>query len=241
MKIKTVTLELGAVQNLGDYTNIRPLVRLEAELETTDNLFDVLLRLEQAATETIHDIIDNELEFSGQPVKYSEEKLYGVWVSELRRCAVICPVDLELPTESNWKDTDRWINKSGDFPRKMRLETAKRVVQRFIDDGYASAFFQFPTLFDASSLPPLPDPGPEPTWSKKGLLEPFGMLRIHDMEVIEELAELDHVTKEYLRHLYDTDAENNNSYDDLEYLIRADGDWPPKEEGRHDPEAEIPF
>lgn len=202
MKVTLVEFEFGMTQNLGDYTNTRPSVKLVAEVGEDDDPGKVLGTLAQQAVTAVHNIVDNELELAGRQVKYHRGPLYRVWHSELRQCVVITHSEDKPPVEENWKQRDHWNSyiSGRDFPTNMRWETAQeaaRLAQRedwtLVDcsDG------------DFSAAPPLPDAGPEPMWHQKDLEYFLRSLRI-DEALWEELAALDHVTDDYLRDLYHT-------------------------------------
>ena len=68
MKITLVEFEFGMTQNLGDYTNTRPSVKLVAEVGEDDAPDLVLHHLAALARTAVHDIVDNELELAGRQV-----------------------------------------------------------------------------------------------------------------------------------------------------------------------------
>ncbi|MCB8942517.1 MAG: hypothetical protein H6658_01955 [Ardenticatenaceae bacterium] len=230
MRYKTVGLKFGMTQNLGDYTNTRPEVELVAELSDDDDVHQALGELSGLATTTVHNLVDDELEFAGREVKYSTEQLYQVRYSKLRRCVVIFPAGLDLPVERTWKEADSWNSAGHSWPSRMRLATAEKAANQCREESYVLVFFPHAKNVDSNQLPALPDPGPEPVWYTKGLADLFGRLQIRDKDVWEELALLPHVTADYLQALYNADAERRNSTQGLIAIIRDNKPWPPVRE-----------
>ncbi len=198
MKVTQVEVEFGMTQNLGDYTNTRPSIKLVAEIAEDESANTVIGYLESMARTAVHNIVDDELEAAGRKVKYFTGKLYQVHHSSVRQCIVLAPVGVEMPQESNWKQSDSWGNHNYyfDCPDEMRLATAHRSADALQQrKGYA-VFVCIDG--DLTGIPPLPDAGPEPLWHKKNLRSDLSHMRI-DEEHWEELAALDHVNAEYLQ------------------------------------------
>lgn len=199
MQIKQIEIEYGLTVNLGNYSNAKPILRMTAELDEDDDPQSSLDELIDLARQRVQAIADDELEVAGERVKYTDEPLYQVWYSELRKCIVVAPTDLEMPKEKTWRDSDRWQSENGRFPRRMRQETANaqaKAVLRSKDDDHVLVYAS--TSLDlAVFLPPLPDPGPEPLWHKKQLKSHLQHLNINEADW-EELAALDHVNDNFL-------------------------------------------
>lgn len=192
---------------------------------------DALLELTHTAVETAHRLVDDELERAGLQVKYYDGPLYRADYSKLRQCIVIAPADADLPAVENWKERDSWNKASYDYPVAMRHAAALEAAnQRQADTNYQ---IYDCTSGDFSRLPPLPDPGPEPAWHQKDLKRPFNQLRITDENLMEELAQLEHVTRTYLQELYKNDAERHHSTEELIALIREGRAFPPREAVPH--------
>lgn len=203
MKLVEVTVEYGVTQNLGDYSNTRPSIRVTAELAGNDNAAAVIEELTASAMQYVHAVVDDELEASGQRVKYSKEPLYQIWRSKIRKALVLAPVGVEMPDESTWKDKDNWryayMTFDHQIPDKMRY---KKALTELFDLGKANPDYSVVDCQDGdlSIVPPLPDPGPEPLWSKRAIGEMLRGLHIDESEW-ESLAELEHVTADWLRDL----------------------------------------
>lgn len=202
MRVTEITFEFGMTQNLGDYTNTRPSVKLVAEVGEDEPTHVVVTELAQQAIATVHAIVDDELEAAGRQVKYHRGLLYRVWHSALRECVVLTRSGEQPPKEENWKHRDNWNSyiPEREFPTYMRWETAQEAARLVQDTGWG---IYDCTDGDFSAIPPLPDPGPEPMWHQKDLEYFLRNMRI-DEAVWEELAALDHVTNDYLRDLYHT-------------------------------------
>ena len=200
MKVTHIEFEFGMTQNLGDYTNTRPSVKLTAELDDDDDPGKVLDDLMGRAILAVRHTVDNELELAGRQVKYHYGPLYRVWHSELRRCVVITAAEDEPPAEENWKYRDHWSGyiSGRDFPTNMRWETAYRAAGQARKEDW---IFVDCSDGDFSDIPPLPDPGPEPLWHQKDLAYYLRNMRIDETQW-EELATPEHVTKTYLQEVY---------------------------------------
>lgn len=216
MQYKTVGIKFGMTQNLGNYSNARPEVELVAELAEDDDIDGALARMTAIVLSAVHNLVDDELELAGEQVKYSQEQLYAVRYSKLRRCVVIARSDIELPVEHTWKEADSWNHPSsehGDYPRRMRFATAEKLAAPYNRNGYELVIVDDDS--DFPRLPPLPDPGPEPTWSQKGLRGLFRNLNV-DESLWEELASLSHVNEQFL------ESVNNWRLRSGRYLTSAD-------------------
>lgn len=234
MKITHIELEFGMTQNLGDYTNCRPSIKMMAEVGEDDDPAKVLDQLNHIVRPAVHNLVDDELEAAGLEVKYFSGKLYTVSYSDVRQCIIIHPSNTRLPVEKNWKEGDVWNDYNSNFPGTMRLGTAHRAAQRRHEGrGYP--------IFDCSdgnleSIPPLPDAGPEPLWSIKNLAPKLRQMNI-DKSLWAELAALEYVTEEYLiqvrgEHGWHTPAETYLAF------IRENKPFTPDAEDDYDDEHE---
>lgn len=198
MKVKEVTIEYGVTQSLGDYSNTRPSIRVTAEVDEGEDLQQVIDGLSAQAQAYIHRIVDDELEANGRRVKYSKEPRYRIWRSLSRGVFVLAPVGVTMPEESTWRDKDIWRRATfdGHAPDEMRLEKAREELLYISREDPDYAIIDC-SDGDLSSIPPLPDPGPEPLWSQKGIAELLRSMNIHESEW-ESLAELEHVTADWL-------------------------------------------
>ncbi|MBE2200495.1 MAG: hypothetical protein IAE79_17905 [Anaerolinea sp.] len=194
MEIKLIEFEFGMTQNLGDYTNTRPSVKLVAELAEGDDVDIALESLTTTAVQTVHGLVDDEMEAAGRRVKYYNGPLFRVHYSDVRECVLISSTHADLPQEANWRDRDKWSRASHDHPDEMRHYVAVMVANRCaIETGYLI----YESVVD---IPALPDPDPEPLWHKKDLEQDLKALRI-DGALWEELAALDWVTSQYTTEL----------------------------------------
>ncbi len=194
MEILEIKVKYGMTQNLGDYTNCRPEMEVSARMSAGDDVAETVLDLVNLAREQVHEIVDDELEATGQSPKYYNGRLLRVSRSEKRDCIVVYPEHLELPREENWKERDSW--QSDGIYQAMRPETAVAAAVK-LGERYPGMMLVNCTSGDFSELPLLPDPGPEPLWHQKGLQRRLRELDIDEAEW-EALAALEHVTDEYL-------------------------------------------
>lgn len=200
MKITEITVRIHETANLGDYSNYKPEVELRASLDVTDVADVVLGQLISQATDAIADLVDDALERNGRSPKYAEP-LFCVRFNELRRCIVLYRRGIDLPKEKTWRDQDHWYSDDVDsYPSTMRFNTAQKLAYEL---RHAKGFpiFFVNEVDDLESLPPLPDPGPEPLWSQKGLKAWLDRLNVPESEW-DMLAALPHVTHEHINAVY---------------------------------------
>ncbi|MCA9935975.1 MAG: hypothetical protein H6662_15705 [Ardenticatenaceae bacterium] len=222
MQIEKITVKFGMTQNLGNYTNCRPEIELQAIIDEHDDPAWEIAALREMAVEMVHKLVDDELEQAGEPPKYTKEPLYSVFYAIKRGIVVVSPAGAKLPEISNWLENDAW-SRQYDMPPQMRLSTAmEKAALLAREHDY--------TLLDCSAgnfgdIPSLPDPGPEPTWHAKSLKRPFEHLQIPETEW-EELAVLEHVTDGYLSMLYHHNLEREPLETRLT-IIRENAPWPP--------------
>lgn len=218
MQIRQVEIEFGMTQNLGDYSNTRPSVKLVAELNEGDDVQAAIDELTLRATTTVHNLVDDELERHDKEVIYHTGPLYQVKYSDLRKCVVLF-TNVELPIERTWKEADSWSWSRNGYLSRMRYETAKSHAERIAHEkGYVLVYASLP--YDLQRyLPPLPDPGPEPMWHKKQLESHLRRLNINESDW-EELAALDHVNDNFLYQVNDwrNDWKNRHRYSAIDLL-----------------------
>ncbi len=197
MRIIEISLKLGATVNLGDYNNFRPEIGGKAVVEPFDDPDEVYAKLEEQLAAQLARMVDDELERAGQTPRYATD-LYTAQYSDLRQCVVVARAGVDLPVEKNWRDRDEWSRVSHDLPRRMRIDTARKAVIGFGKD-YPLHFIH--ESYQLADLPPLPDPGPEPLWSQKGLKSWLERLEVPQAEW-DMLAALPHVTSGHIEKVY---------------------------------------
>ncbi len=199
MRITEISIRLGETVNLGDYSNFRPEIGATAVVGPFDDPDEAFAELTDALMDQLSQLVDDELERAGRTPKYTAE-LYEARYSEARKCIVVYRQDIALPVEKNWRDGDRWHQADTDLPRKMRYLTASKVaVAAAAKYGYEVLFIHTPDAL--ATLPLLPDPGPEPLWSQKGLVDWFERIQVPQDEW-DMLAALPHVTAEHIQLVY---------------------------------------
>lgn len=233
MNITEITVRIGATESLGDYNNCRPEITLRAELNHGQSVAGHVDQLIGEARKRVHAIIDDELELAGQSPKYHRGPLYEVRRSSARRCIIVARSGISLPVESNWKMDERWLIETRN---PCRLGTAQSLAQRLLDNHPDHDFVTIHKEEPIASLPPLPDPGPEPEWSQKSLTRKLQNLDIPE-EYWTEIGELQHVDTYYLQNLYMENLEHEPLSTRLD-IIRNDRPWPPENERPWPPENE---
>lgn len=80
MPVREVTVEYTITQNLGDYTNVKPSVRLVLDVPEGEACApDVLEELMAQARATVQAEVDAALEANDRPARYSDEPRYDVY------------------------------------------------------------------------------------------------------------------------------------------------------------------
>lgn len=196
MKVETVEIELGVVQNIGDYSNVRPTMKLIVSPEEGETLEDVIRTAHRTVVRTVHNMVDDELEKAGLVPKYTNETLYQVHTSSLRKCILITMKTSKPPQEKTWQYVDSW-SRDYNKPSSMRYAMAKSVAAL---EALENPEFVIVDCSDGNfaKLPPLPDPGPEPLWSKKKIGNWLRNWHIEESEW-DEIAALEWVDDDYLR------------------------------------------
>jgi hypothetical protein len=72
MKITSVTVEYGLTENLGDYNNVRPSVRITADVLEGEDPDDVFGELWERAEDEVKEGVNQALEAHGRPALYHE-------------------------------------------------------------------------------------------------------------------------------------------------------------------------
>lgn len=119
---------------------------------------------------------------------FKDGPLYDVMSSDARVGLFVVPAGTIMPQEKNWQARDYWHREAYGFPVPLDVALAT--------EWNYQAVYDF-SDGDVSKIPPLPDPGPEPEWHKKGLDRIFYYgLHISEKDW-EEFATLEHVTREF--------------------------------------------
>lgn len=198
MRITEITVKLGETVNLGNYSNFRPEISIMAEVGLGENPNRSIEQLTRVAQEQLADLVDEALERAEQDPKYTS-RLFGVRVNRPRGVVVVFDKGLDLPEEKTWQDTDKWERESG-LNHYMRMDTAMYEAEQ-IEHRLGLALYLIEHQDQFADLPGLPDPGPEPLWSQKGLK--MWLVRIATPESEWDLlAALPHVTPDHIQAIY---------------------------------------
>lgn len=198
MRITTIAIKLGETVNLGNYSNYRPEISATAEIGLGENVEREMTRLTRVVQEQLEDLVDDALERAEMEPKYTSQ-LFGVRINRLRGAVVVYDKRLTLPEQETWRDKDRWERETG-LGHFMRLDSAVAAANEVRNrTGFIECFAERQEQFD--ELPGLPDLGPEPLWSQKGLREWLERIRTPETEW-DTLAALPHVTPEHIQAVY---------------------------------------
>ena len=114
MKISRITVGFSETCNLGDYSNTKPSIELTADLETGDDVLEVIDHLTTLANQTLHKHIDEELERVGKSPKYYDGPLYSVYSSYKYNYILIVP-----------SEPDRHVSHETYYATRQRYEIAR--------------------------------------------------------------------------------------------------------------------
>lgn len=230
MRITEITVKLGETVNLGNYSNFRPEISIVAEVGLGENPNRTIEQLTRTVQEQLADLVDGALEQAEMEPKYTS-RLFGVRVNRARGVVLVFEKGLKLPEEKNWRDEDKWERESG-LNHYLRLDSAMYAAERLEQRlGLALHLIEYQDQF--ADLPGLPDPGPEPLWSQKGLKTWLERIFTPQTEW-DMLAALPHVTPDHIQTVFRTSP--FSTYDKLKDAILA---VPTHREGNDDrPENE---
>ncbi len=201
MRITEISIRLGETVNLGDYSNFRPEIGATAVVGPFDDPDEAFAELTANLMGQLNELVDDELERAGRTPK-STANLYKVKYSDVRKCVVVYRRAFDLPVEKTWRDKDLWLPVDNDLPREMRYLTASKAAVAAADKmGYVLIFIHVPESL--AILPPIPDPGPEPLWSQKGLGQWLERIQTPEAEW-DMLAALPHVTPDHIQAVFRT-------------------------------------
>lgn len=215
MRITELTVKLGETVNLGDYSNFRPEITATAELFPGDNVDRYMATLIRTVEDQLADLVDTALERAEKEPKYASH-LFGMRVNQLRGVVVVFKKGLKLPEEKSWRDKDSWERVDG-YSCPMRLDTVMAGADR-VEKERGLTLYLIEWQVDMDTLPGLPDPGPEPLWSQKGLKRWFEQIDVPESEW-DMLAALPHVTPEHIQAVYH--KSRYSTYDKLKDDILA--------------------
>lgn len=198
MKITEISVRLGETVNLGNYSNFRPEISATAELGLGENPNRAIEQLTRTVQEQLAELVDDALEQAEMDPKYAS-RVFRVRINYLRGVVVVFEKGLKLPEEKTWRDTDKWEQESG-LSHYMRQDTAMVLAER-VEQSQGLSLYLIEYQEDMDTLPSLPDPGPEPLWSKRGLKTWLERLSVPESEW-DMLAALPHVTPEHINAIY---------------------------------------
>lgn len=198
MKITEITVRLGETVNLGNYSNYRPEISATAEITLGENANRAIEMLTGELQYQLADLVDEALERAEMEPKYAS-RLFGVRVNRVRGVVLVFEKGLSLPTAKTWRDTDGWERESG-LSHYMRRDTAMIAAEQ-VEQSQGLSLYLIEYQEDMDTLPGLPDPGPEPLWSQKGLRSWLDRLDVPQSEW-DMLAALPHVTPEHIQAVY---------------------------------------
>lgn len=232
--------EITVTQNIGDYSNARVTLGF-SDLPVEDGVAgrQTLIERIDAVIDDVHRFIDEELELSGNRPRYSGDPLYDVMVNDDRECILIFPAQVSsslLPTVPDWKHRDiwnrPWTHTAEEFSDRLSFSRAVRfselLAERFVD--YQTAVVTVEDIFAReaaevirSAVPRLPEPGPEPEWSKKKI---GGWLKSLDIPAVrwDDVAVYPWVDVDYLRDIRSlrTTGQIEHGDDIADYIIADD-------------------
>lgn len=129
MRITSVTVGFGLTESLPDYGNVKPSVRLTADVEPgLDDVREVIDRLDRLARAYCEDAVDTAREGEDEKPKYYTGPLYRLCLWEQRGAVVIVPEDVNLADlPGTWKPLARSMRPETVFQRSGRLAKGREV------------------------------------------------------------------------------------------------------------------
>lgn len=217
MLVKSITVKVGTTQRLGEYENIRLDFEIAYDVAENEEYMDAADFLRRDLANLLHEAVDAELEAAGHSPKYDTAELFALYSNSDRGCIVIAPVGYELPKTRTWAASDNWERL---LPFPMRLPAVARSAE------LQSEIAGLPVVrvHRGASIPPLPDPGPEPLWSQRGLRISLTHLEIPE-EYWEAVAALPHADNDYLRQLYHQDLEKRPLEERMRVIVSKSSEW----------------
>lgn len=91
MQYTEIRLSVSLTHNLGNYSNIKPVVQLTATIHAYDDVYNVLDTLQHRALAQCYAVIDEHLELEGQPAHYSQDERFAAVIFKDERLAYIVP------------------------------------------------------------------------------------------------------------------------------------------------------
>lgn len=126
MRITSVTVGFGLTESLPNYGNVKPSVRLTADVDASDDVRVVIEKLDGLARAYCEDVVDTAREAEGEKPKYYDGTLYRLCLWVQRDAIVIVPEDVRLADLPG-----TWKSQGG----RMRPETARRRADRLEAGG----------------------------------------------------------------------------------------------------------
>ena len=123
MIVEKLTIGMVYTYNLGNYSNVKPECSLTVQVESGDNLPEVIMTLQDQVRGACLRQIDCVLEENDEPAKFSNDPRWTLYVYEDQQLCLLLPENLEMPI---CKLSSRTLP-------GYRLEH----LERFISDKYA--------------------------------------------------------------------------------------------------------
>jgi hypothetical protein len=153
MQRTRITVTYQRTHNLGNYSNVRPSITIEAIPDEGEDVEAIKAALMAEARAFIHDVIDEALEGEGQPAKFSDEPRYrlsytttelhvGDWGSRTKltapeRLLVLTPAAIN-PHKDGREAGRTWWSEPWGVPNKARLAAARQAAAEWLEEheGY---------------------------------------------------------------------------------------------------------
>lgn len=135
MKITEITVTYGLTHNLGNYSNVRPDLRLTAVLDEGEDAEGAIEQLYQRARAFCEEAADLALEQDGQRAHFSTEPRYRVQrtaeINTYDRGKITPPELLLIITPGTVELTGRTVTYVANIERKIRLSHARRAAAEY--------------------------------------------------------------------------------------------------------------
>jgi hypothetical protein len=104
MKLTEISIAYTQTYNLGNYSNVKPEIRLTAVLEDGDNPEQIMAELQAQAQAHIHEVIDTTLEEQGDAPHFWKGPRYDLVEAGKDKILVIIPAGQREEMPGDWSD-----------------------------------------------------------------------------------------------------------------------------------------
>lgn len=131
LTVTRIEITISETQNLGDYSNIKPSVTIEARLDPADNPVFALNELIATASAAVGQQVDQALMRADRDPKYFTGPLYQVHYNRQLHLVLVVPASWSSPPRANSLMSGSYWSRSGP---KLPLHLARERADRKLDE-----------------------------------------------------------------------------------------------------------